>query len=142
MVLHNYNQTLWKNLMNSTAPSMPEVMYRCRKQVNDEMVNSICLIKRKFNLADALTKKNLNFALLEILSSNKHEVPSRRVFMLQHSLYLNSTFIGTSKVPMQEDSTPTQQPSSSSSAAALQPTSVVPSRPSPLSPTQVAAILH
>lgn len=123
IVVYIDNQKLWQNLMKTTAPSMPEVMYRCHEQVNDEIINSVCLIDSNVNPADAMTKKKPNQALLEIISSNKHTFPVKRVFVLQHSLYRHSTFIPTSHVPMQEGiihSQPPQpeSPSSSSSPSA------------------------
>lgn len=142
VVVYMDKQTLWQNLMNSTALSMPEVLYRCREHVNDEMLNNMCLIESKFNPADAMTKQNPNPALLNILYSHQHEIPCRQVFMLQHSLYRNSSFITTRKVPMQEDISPTQQllrPSSSSSPAALQPPSLAQLSSSTSSPSRATA---
>lgn len=62
-------QTLWQNLMNDTAPSLPEMMYRCRERIIFEVVNSVCLIESKCNIADAMSKKgiqSLSFASFEI----------------------------------------------------------------------------
>lgn len=98
-------QTLRQNVMNSTASSMPQVMYRCRENVKIEVVNSMCLICSKFSPADVMKKKTSNASLLNIIWSNKHAVPIKRVFMVQHSLYRHSTFTQTSQVPMTEDFT-------------------------------------
>lgn len=121
-VVYIDNQTLWQNLMNTTAPSLPEVMLRCRDHINDETVNSVCLIHTAYNPADAMTKKKPNSALVNTIKRIEHKVPVKRVFMLQHSLYRHSSFIPTSHVPMKED-IPT-----STSSSSEQPT------PSPVSP--------
>lgn len=88
---------------------MSEVMYRCREQINLEEDNSVWIIKRNFSFDDEMTKGNPNATLRKVLTSNTHEIPNKRVFMLRRSLYLRSTFIPTSKVPMQNNITITQQ---------------------------------
>lgn len=110
VVLYIDNQTLWQNLMNITASSMPEVMFRCREQITDEIANSVCLIESAFNPADAMTKKNPNLALRSHIKTNKQCIPSKRVFMLQNSLYRHCNFIPKSTVPMTTDLSPAQQP--------------------------------
>lgn len=89
--------------MNEAAQSLPEVMFRCRKYISLEIVSNDFLIDLRSNIADAITKKNPNTSLLQVLKSNSHVVPCKRVFMLQHSLYGHATFIPTSHVPMPED---------------------------------------
>lgn len=99
------NQTLWQNLINSTAPSMPEIMYRCREMISDEIINRICLIESKQNPADAMIKKNPDASLFHVIKKNEHTVHVKRVFMLQHSLYRHESVIPTSSVPMTENLT-------------------------------------
>lgn len=91
-VLYIEKQYLCQNLMNITTSTIPDVMYRCREKINDEIVNRIWLIESIFNPADAMTKKNWNPTLLHIIRTNQHVVPTKLVFMLQHRLYHQNVF--------------------------------------------------
>ena len=94
------NQTLWMNLMNITAHSLPEIAYRCREAIYDEVLNSVCLIEGKHNPSDAMTKQKDNNALLTTISTNICKTDPTRVFMLQTSKYRDTKFIPTCQVPM------------------------------------------
>lgn len=61
VVLYIDNQSLWQNLMNKTAPSMPEVMFRCRERIFYEVASRIGLNKSALNPADVTAKKNPNW---------------------------------------------------------------------------------
>lgn len=132
-VVYIDNQTLWDNLMNTTATSLPEVMMRCREHISEETVNSVCLIDSKYNVADAMTKAKPNNALLTCIKHNHFCTPVKRVFMLQNSLFRHATFIPTTSVPMQDDlknevNMTTASPSFSSSHAAEPSSATLPQR--------------
>ena len=94
------NQSLWMNLMNITAHSIPEVAYRCREAIYDEIINSICLIEGNDNPADAMTKSKDNGKLRKVIEENFCESNATRTFMLQTSKYNHLNYIPTCKVPM------------------------------------------
>lgn len=100
--------------MKTTPRSIPEVIYRCGKHMNDELVNSTCLSDRIFNRLDAMAKKNHSHTLLQLIQKKKHKLKCKLVFMLQHSLYWHTPFIPTSQVSMPEDFNPIRSPQQSS----------------------------
>lgn len=89
--------------MNSTVPIIPEVYYRCREAIHDEVLNSVCLIPGSVNPADAMTKAKDNKKLERAIESGTCITPPTRVFMLQVSKYRNVRHIPTSSVPMVDD---------------------------------------
>lgn len=94
---------MWDNLMNTTAPSIPQVYYRCREAIQNDIVNSVCLIPGQENPSDAITKMRDNENLKMALADGICVTPPTSVFMLQVSKYRNATFILTSSVPMVND---------------------------------------
>lgn len=49
VVLYIDNRTLWQNVMSFISLSMPEFMYRCWEEIQNENINSTCLMDGKFN---------------------------------------------------------------------------------------------
>lgn len=54
----------------------------------DTFINRMWLIESQFNPADTLTKRSQNPTLLNIIRTNQHVVPTKRVFRLQYSYIL------------------------------------------------------
>lgn len=63
----------------------------------------MCLIESKFDPAHVLAKKKPNSTFLNFIRINRQVVPTKHVFMWQHSLYRHKNFIPTSQVQIPED---------------------------------------
>lgn len=55
--------------MSKMASSMPKAMSRCREQITDEIINSVCAIGSKLNAVEAITKKHLNQSPVDLICS-------------------------------------------------------------------------
>lgn len=100
VVCYMDNETLWTNLMNITAHSLPELACRCREAVYDEIINSICLIKSQENPSDSITKGKDNGKLTQCLKTGYCVTTPTQVFMLQLSKFRDCSFILACTVPM------------------------------------------
>lgn len=93
-------ETLWKNLMQETPISIPEIRFRVREKINLGIVTSVCFLPDEINPADVLTKQKPNKKISKVLETNLCISPCRQVYMLQTSPYRNASWIPTMKVPM------------------------------------------
>ena len=89
--------------MNTTATALQEVIMRCREHITEETVNSVCLIESQYNVSDAMKKAKPNTTLTTFIRENHFKLPVRRVFMLQHSIFLHADLIPTTSVTMAND---------------------------------------
>lgn len=84
--------------MNSTVPSITEVNYHCRKAIQNEVVNSVCLISGSEISAPATTKARDDGKLKMTIKLGSCATSLTRAFMPQNSRYCNNTFILTPSV--------------------------------------------
>lgn len=98
-----WKKTILHHLMATTVPRLPKVVFRCRKHITNETLNSICLIDNKHNPADAMTKLKSDNSLELCVRCDFYEVPVKRTFELQQSMFRYAKFISTALVPMTED---------------------------------------
>lgn len=78
-----------------------------KKHIKDDMVDITCLNERKCNPANAMTKKNHNHDILQLMWTNKVKLKIKCIFMLLKSLYKHNLFIPTSLDPMHKNINPT-----------------------------------